>query len=119
MPYARKPVSPETLLGLIKPGLIYSPNSLARKINGSASDVRKVLLTLVDEGKLATIKPHRTVSFILARTEHLRRKPAPKPVIDPATVAQPRTFAVLTGELTGYFEEMYRRADLAMMVRSR
>lgn len=119
MPYAQKQITPELLMSMIQPGLIYSPYNLGRKIRMPSVDVKRVLLELVDAGKLKTIRPHKGLCFIMANTEHLRKKPADKPPVDPATVAQPRTFAVLTGEMTGYFAEINRRADLAMMVRPR
>jgi hypothetical protein len=78
-----------------------------------------MLLEMVSQGTLAIIKPRKNVSFILAGTEHMRKLPESKPKADPATVAQPRTYAVLTGEMTGYFADIYRRADLAMMARPR
>lgn len=117
MPYAKKVVTTEAVLELIKPGQIYAPYNLGRQLRAPSVDVRKVLLDLVKQGKLSTITPHHTLCFILKNTEHLRRKAPAKPVIDPATVAQPRRYAVLTGELTGYFAEMYERADLALIGR--
>lgn len=119
MPYAHKPLTAETLLELIKPGMTYSAYVLGKKIQAPAADVKKLLLSLVGEGKLKAIKPHKHQCFILPGTDHLRRGEKEEPLIDPATVAQPRTFAVLTGELTGYFAEINRRAALAMMARPR
>lgn len=119
MPYPKRAVTEKALLELIKPGNIYSPYNLARMFRAPSAEAKKILLGLVEQGKLAIIRPHKTMCFILKDTEHLRKKPASRPVIDPATVAQPRTYAVLTGELTGYFAEINRRAELAMMTRAR
>lgn len=119
MPPTQKIPTREMLLDMIKPGVTYSPHVLAQKIRAPAADVKKILLALVDEGKLKTIKPHKHQCFILTGTEHMKRGHVEKPEVDPATVAQPRTHAVLTGELTGYFAEINRRSALAMMVRPR
>jgi hypothetical protein len=117
MPYPTQAPTPELLLSLMRPGAIYPPHILAKRLRTHAAPVKAVLLEMVRQGTLAIIKPRKNVSFILAGTEHLRKLPEPKPKVDPATVAQPRTYAVMTGELTGYFAEMYRRADLAMTLR--
>ncbi|TCK87313.1 hypothetical protein [Paraburkholderia sp. BL9I2N2] len=119
MPYPKREVTREVLLEMIKPGQIYAPYNLGRKLRAQSVDVKRVLFALVDEGKLATIRPHKTLCFILKGSVHMRKRPAPKQVIDPATIAQPRTYAVLTGEMTGYFAEINRRAELAMMARPR
>jgi hypothetical protein len=119
MPYAHKPLTAETLLDLIKPGMTYSAYVLAHKIRAPSADVKKLLLSLVGEGKLKAIKPHKHQCFMLPGTDHLGRGQKEKPQIDLATVVQPRTWAVLTGEMTGYFAEINRRAALAMMARPR
>jgi hypothetical protein len=76
-----------------------------------------VLLEMAAQGKVTALKPRKGIQFILPGTEHLRRQPAAKPVVDPETVAQPRTFAVLTGQLVGYDAEIARRAALCMLTR--
>lgn len=116
MPYPKREPTEALLLEMIKPGQIYAPYNLGRQLRAPSADVKKILLGLVAQGKLVVIRPHKTMCFILKNTEHLRKK-APKVPIDPARVAQPRTHVVLTGELTGYFAEMYARADLAMTTR--
>jgi hypothetical protein len=119
MPYSAKPVTREILLELIKPGQIYSPYNLGRKLHATSVDVKQILLSLVDEGKLKTIRPHKHQCFILPNTEHLRRGKLAPPKPDPETMAQPRTLSPLIGELTSYFAEISRRVDLAMMARPR
>ncbi len=117
MPYAPTPVTPEALLDMMKPGAIYPVHNLARKIRVPSAQVKVVLLEMVRLGMLVTIKPRKNTCFMLAGTKHLRREPPPKPQIDPSTVALPRTYAVLTGEIRGYDAEIARRKQLCMMVR--
>lgn len=119
MPRSQKTPTREVLLDLIKPGMIYSPYVLGQKLRAPSADVKKILLALVDEGKLKMIKPHKHQCFMLPNTEHLRHGKVERPALDPATVAQPRTYAVLTGLLSGYDAEIARRQQLCMMVRAR
>jgi hypothetical protein len=103
----------------MKPGSGYAVHMFAIKIGVPGSVLKPILLEMLAQGKLSTFMRGKNTCFIVAGTEHLRRRNQmpPKPVIDPARIALPRTYAVMTGELTGYFAEMYRRADLAMTLR--
>lgn len=119
MPYATQAPTHEVLLAKMKPGAVYAPHNIARTIHVPSAQVKLVLLEMVKEGKLSTIRPNtkKNLCFMVAGTEHLRRQPAPKPQIDQATVAQPRTYAVLTGLLSGYDAEIARRQQLCMTLR--
>lgn len=119
MPYARRPLTPETLLAVMKPGVVYTPYAVGHKVQAPAKDVRKVLESMTETGQVTVTRPHKGICFILAGTEHLRRGAKPQPVIDPTSVAQPRTYVVLTGEITGYDAEIARRQALCMMTRGR
>lgn len=109
----------EFLLQNMKPGSGYATHTFALKIGVPAHVLKPVLLEMRALGKLTTFLRGKNTCYIIAGTEHLRRTmdAPPKPVDNPAMVAQPRTYAVLTGELKGYFAEMYERADLAMLGR--
>ncbi|CAE6713708.1 hypothetical protein R75461_01182 [Paraburkholderia nemoris] len=117
MPHAMKAPTPEILLELMKPGQVYAPHNLARLIRWPSAEVKKMLLDMVACGTLRVTQPHKRVSFIMAGTEHMRKQAGPKPQIDPETVAQPRTYAVLTGLLSGYDAEIARRQQLCMTLR--
>lgn len=108
-----------SIMAAIKPGLVYSPYRLGLILGTQSKALKVIALKLVDDGKLETVNCHGKMHFIMAKTQHLMKTKDSKQTVDPATVAQPRTYAVLTGELTGYFAEINRRAELAMMVRSR
>jgi hypothetical protein len=111
----------EFLLKSMKPGSGYAVHTFGLKIGVSPAVLKPVLLEMLAAGKLSTFMRSKNTCFIVAGTEHLRRRHqvSPKPVVDPAMVAQPRTLSPLTGELTGYFAEINRRTALAMMARPR
>jgi hypothetical protein len=117
MPYATKAPTHETLLALMSPGVPYAPHLLAKQVRVPSAQVKLVLVEMAEQGKLSTTRPWKNLCFMLAGTEHLRKQPAPKPEIDRTTLALPRTFAVLTGEIRGYDAEIARRQQLAMMTR--
>lgn len=119
MPYKEKELSPEALLGVMKKGCIYAPYTLGRMFGASAADVKKMMLGMVERGELSTLRPHKSLCFIVKGTEHLRKQAPKKPHLDPATIAQPRTYAVLTGEISGYDAEITRRQQLCMIARPR
>lgn len=106
-------------MATVKPGLVYSPYRLGLLLNTQSKALKSVALKLVADGKLETVNCHGKMHFIMANTQHLMKTKDSKQTVDPDRIAQPRTFAVLTGELTGYFAEINRRAALAMMVRQR
>ncbi|NIF51445.1 hypothetical protein [Burkholderia sp. Ax-1724] len=118
MPYAPKNATPELILSLMKPGSTYAPYKLGHKVGMSSADIKVILLDLVAAGKVEATKPHKGVRFILANTMRLREKVVEKPVIDPATIAMPRTFEVMSGQLVGYDAEIARRRALCMLIRS-
>jgi hypothetical protein len=105
----------------MKPGSGYAIHMFAIKTGVSAVLLKPVMLEMLAAGKLSTFKRGKNTCFIRAGTEHLRRSRdlAPKPITEPGMVALPRTLSPLVGELTGYFAEISRRVDLAMMARPR
>ena len=117
MPYAIKQLTQETLLALMSPGVAYAPHMLAKQIHMPTAQVKPLLVEMASQQKLSTTRPWKNLCFMIAGTEHLRRQPEPAPQIDPSTVAQPRTYAVLTGEMCGYDAEISRRQQLCMTLR--
>jgi hypothetical protein len=119
MPYATKAPTHEALLAAMKPGAIYTPYNLARVFAIPSAQAKVVLNEMAKLGKLSIIRPRKGLCFILPGTEHLRKqvKPKPEPEIDRATIALPRTYVMLTGQLVGYDAEIARRKQLCMMAR--
>ncbi|MFM0263281.1 hypothetical protein [Paraburkholderia sediminicola] len=119
MPHAKRTPTPEMLLALMKPGVVYATHHLAKQIRTPSAQVKTMLISMVDQGRLSTIRPgtKQNLCFMLPGTEHLRKLLPPKPEIDPATVALPRTYVVLTGEISGYDAEIARRQQLCMTLR--
>lgn len=114
-----QPPTHEFLLKSMKPGSGYAVHTFSIKIGTAPAMLKPVLHEMLALGKLSTFLRGKNTCFIIAGTEHLRRArtEAPKPAIDPASIAQPRILPMPTGELKGYFAEMYERADLAMLGR--
>jgi hypothetical protein len=109
----------QSILSAMKPGIVYSPYRLGLILGTHSKLLKVIALKLVDKGKLATVNCHGKMHFIMANTQHLMKTKDSKRTVDPATVALPRTLSPLIGELTGYFAEISRRIDLAMMARPR
>lgn len=119
MAYAIRTPTPKTLLELMKPGVLYAPYTLSRMLGLRSYAVRHILLDMEKAGVLSSLRRGRSQSlyFVIAGTESLIEQPESKPQIDPATVALPRTYAVLTGEIRGYDAEIARRQQLCMTLR--
>lgn len=119
MPYSTKPLTTELVFSFMKPGVVYSPHVIGYKVKTPAAEVKKNLVALVALGKVTPLKMRKGTCYIVAGTEHLRRKAPEKPEIDPATIALPRMGPPLTKNLVGYQAEISRRTELAMMTRPR
>jgi hypothetical protein len=116
-----QPPTHESLLKAMRPGAGYAVHTFGLKVGVAPAMLKPVLLEMLAAGKLSTFMRGKNTCFIVAGTEHLRRRHqvSPKPVVGPTRIALPRTASPFTGELTGYFAEINRRAALAMMVRPR
>lgn len=117
MPYAPRNATPELILSLMQPGCTYAPYKLADKIGAAAADVKPVLLKLVAAGKVETTRRYKGTQYALANTLHLKTRAGQAAPIDPSTIAGPRTFVVLTGQISGYDAEIARRRELCMLAR--
>ncbi|TDY26260.1 hypothetical protein B0G81_6770 [Paraburkholderia sp. BL6665CI2N2] len=125
MPYATAIPTPERILAVMRPGYAYAAYAIAAKFGVFAADVKPLLQSMADQGVITKVKfPGKKISqFLLAGTEnaapHRIEQAKRAAEIDPATIAAPRTFSVLTGQLTGYEADIARRAALCMMARPR
>ncbi|KAE8757358.1 hypothetical protein FSO04_24370 [Paraburkholderia madseniana] len=118
MAYATRTPTPEALLERMKPGVLYAPYTLSRMLGLRSYAIRSLLLDMEKAGVLSSTRRGRSQSlyFVIAGTEALEQ-PESRLHIDPATVAQPRTYAVMTGEIRGYDAEIARRQQLCMSIR--
>lgn len=116
MVYAKKLPTPEAVLATIKPGCLYCAHHISRKFSIPSSDIAALLASMVSKGLLSRVKPN-------GRRNSYYCQPGSEPSFEKHTIdetmAQPRTYAVLTGEIAGYGAEMERYRALAMMTRAR
>ncbi|MFM0151406.1 hypothetical protein [Paraburkholderia sediminicola] len=123
MPYATVIPTPARILAAMQPGQYYAAYAIAAKLGVGAADIKHMLETMIGLGVLSRVKrPCSKVSqFIIAGTTPADPAPAKRgkhaAEVDPATIAAPRTWAVLTGQLTGYEAEIARRQSLCMLAR--
>lgn len=118
MSYAIRTPTPEALLERMKPGVFYPPHTLSRMLGLRSYVVAPVLLDMEKSGVLSSLRRGRSRSlyFIITGTEQLVQ-PESKPQIDMVLMALPRTYVVLTGEISGYGAEIARRQQLCMTLR--
>ncbi|MDR8394989.1 hypothetical protein NE850_01450 [Paraburkholderia sp. USG1] len=123
MPYATVIPTPARILAAMQPGQYYAAYAIAAKLGVGAADIKHMLETMVGLGVLSRVKrPCSKVSqFIIAGTKPAEPPPAkqkhPGTEVDPTTIAAPRTYSVLTGQLTDYEAEIARRQSLCMLAR--
>jgi hypothetical protein len=108
-------LKPTAILERMEPNTTYKVFEIAARTRTSAAAIRPMLAEMVARGQLERID-------LGERTPGFRRPPGQKAAAIEekisARVAQPRTFARLTGTLVGYDAEITRRGELCMMVRT-
>jgi hypothetical protein len=122
MPYATVIPTPARILAAMQPGQYYAAYAIAAKLGVGAADIKAMLETMIGLGVLSRVKRpcSKVAQFIIAGTKPVEPAPAKQQhgaEIDPATIAAPRTYSVLTGQLTDYEAEIARRQSLCMLAR--
>jgi hypothetical protein len=117
MPRPRKDdaLTPENILGRMRPGDTYQANQIAAKFHLATVDIRPMLAEMVKAGQLELSKANiKSIGFRRPRTD--------VPATDVGelvvtSVAGPRVGSPLVGNLSGYDSEIARRTALCMLAR--
>lgn len=123
MPYATVIPTPERILATMAPVQLYAAYAIAAKLGVGAADIKGMLAKMVEQGSLTKTKQpsKKYPQFMLPGTEAAAPERIGKEKrdaeIDPTTIAAPRTWAVPTGQLSGYEAEIARRQSLCMLAR--
>ncbi|HDR8930542.1 hypothetical protein [Burkholderia vietnamiensis] len=110
-----KNIPADRVLAAMIPGEVHAPSDLAARFKTTAAAVRPVLEQLAKDGAVSRVRLQfaKLPSYVIAGTE--------KPVVQRekyvGVPAGRRTYLPMSGNLTGYDDEIRRRADLCMMVR--
>lgn len=117
MPRPRKDdaLTPENVLGRMRPGDTYQANQIAAKFHLATVDIRPLLAEMVKAGQLELSKANiKSIGFRRPRTD-LPTAVAGELVV--TSVAGPRVTAPMVGNLSGYDSEIARRVSLCMLAR--
>lgn len=108
-------LTPENVLGRMRPGDTYQANQIAAKFHLATVDIRPMLADMVKSGQLEL--SHANIKSIGFRRPRTDVPAADVGEVVMTSVAGPRMAAPMVGNLSGYDSEIARRVSLCMLAR--